>query len=253
MKGVEKIETRHRLTRKVHLEHIEKLKVHEIISEYDEKVFNALKRRQYERCEHFLSELCFEFVDLSSEQQVIVLKTFFTSIINEVLKIKIRKKRLHPKVLSDAYGIIETVEEWGNISQYILSIPSFVERLKNDIIGVEMLFDGNKYVEQSLQLINDNLEGKILTVNWLAEQLGITTTHLSNLFKIQLDISVSQYILKRKMDEVIYELSYTNQSIQAVREKYGFTNQSHFIKLFRKYQGVTPLQYTKKVHNSVEF
>jgi len=215
--------------------------------EYNEKIFTALKQQRYNQCEQYLSDFCFEIVHLSNEEQVTILRMFFISIINEIITVRIRKKRLHPQSLAYAYGMVATIEKWENISEFLLSVPTYVDHLTNDIVQAELLCEGNKHVEQALTLIQENLEGDKLTVNWLAQQLNISTTHLSNLFKIQFDETPSTYIMKRKMDELIYELTHTNQSVKTVREKYGFYHQSHFIKCFKKFQGVTPLQFIKKL------
>lgn len=235
----------------IFLESIKLSYLDEMIIEYDEKVFNALRQRNYEQCERYLSDFCFELVNIPEEEQVIILKTFFVSIINDMIKIKIRKRRLHSRALAYAYGMIYTIEQWSNISEYLLSISSFVENIKSNIISTEILFEGNHHIERALTLIDEHLEGKVLTVHWLAERLNISTTYLANLFKIHLDEKVSDYILRRKMDEVIYELTYTNKILHEIREKYGFYNKSHFIKVFKKYQGITPLQYMKRLQNNI--
>src|SRR5699024_7872380 len=96
--------------------------------------------------------------------------------------------------------------------------------------------------------IAENLTANKLSVNWLAEQLGISATHLGNLFKLQIGETVSHYITKRKMDEIIFELTYTNQSLKVIREKYGYHNHSHFIQHFKKLQGKTPLKFIQDLH-----
>src|SRR5699024_4414863 len=126
-----------------------------------------------------------------------------------------------PHGLAYAYGMIATIEKWENISEFLLSIPTFVEHLSTDIIREGMFFIGNQHVEQALTIIDENLEGITLTVNWLAAKLNISTTHLANLLKNQLDETTSRYIKRRKIDEVIYELTYTKQSINLVSSKYG--------------------------------
>lgn len=245
------IEINYETTSGIFLENIKVFQLVEVMIEYDEKIFHALRQRNYRLCEEYLADFCFEMLNVSEEEQLIILKTFFVSIINEILKIKIRKKRLHPQALAHAYGMVNTIEKWNNLTEYVLSISTFVEYLRRNIIGTELLFEGNKHIERALTLIDENLKGRILTVDWLAKQLNISTTYLTNLFKIHLDDTVSNFIMKRKMDEVIYELTYTTKTLEEIREKYGFHNKSHFIKVFKKFHGVTPLQYMKRIQNSV--
>lgn len=220
----------------------------EVIAEYDKKVFLSLQKREYNQCENYLSDFCFELLDLSEEEQVLIARTFFVSIVTDIMRVKYRKKLFQPRMLSYSYDVISKIEKWGNLSEYLLSISWFIEQLKENIIADQILFDGCSHVEKALKLINHHLEGKVLTVNWLASQLQISTTHLSNLFKLQLGETVSNFIMKRKMDEIIFELTYTNQSLKEIREKYGFVNHSHFIQYFKKYKGVTPLKYKQELH-----
>lgn len=189
-------------------------------------------------------------LDLSESEQVLIARTFFISLITDVIRIHLRKKSLHPRVLSYAYDTIAHIEKWKNISVFLLSIPWFIGRLKDDIIANQLLIDGSIHIEKAIQLINDNLKSTVLTVRWLANQLQISTTHLTNLFKLQLDETVSAYITKRKMTEITFELTYTNQSLKEIREKYGYLNHSNFIQSFKKHIGMTPLKYLQELHNS---
>ncbi|MBO1003348.1 helix-turn-helix transcriptional regulator [Pseudogracilibacillus auburnensis] len=212
------------------------------IVDYERNLFSRLTRKEYEKCEEILTDFCFELLELQENKHVFINRIFFISIITDIILVYSRKNLLHPNILAHSYKTISTVERWETISEYILHIPWYIDQLKW-LLSDHFLVEGNIHVEKALQLINHYLIGDRLTVTWLAEQLGISSTHLSNLFKIQIGETISKYITKRKIEEITYELTYTNESLKTIREKYGFTSHSHFIQSFKKVKGVTPLQY----------
>lgn len=234
---------------RINVESIMIFNLEEVIADYDKKFFDSLRKKDYAKCENYLSDFCFEILDMTEEEQVFIARVFFISIITDIIRIQNRKKLYHPRMLSHAFDIILKIEKWSNLSEYILSISWFIEQLRDNIVADQIIFDGCIHVEKALKLISYSLEGDILTVKWLAEQLDISTTHLSNLFKLQIGETVLSYITKRKMDEIVFELTYTNNSLKDIREKYGFRNHSHFIQHFKKYKGITPLKYKQELHN----
>src|SRR5690625_7505542 len=102
-------------------------------------------------------------------------------------------------MLSYAYETIATIEKYENITEYLLYIPTFIERISTYIIGEQLIIEGNIHVEKTLQLINNHLASDVLTVRWIADQLDISTTHLSNVFKLQMSDNIIKYILKQNI------------------------------------------------------
>ncbi len=235
----------------VNLESIITFDLEAIVTEFDQKIFNSLEQKEFEKCEDFLSDFCFNLLDLSEVEQVFIARTFFISIITDIIRIHNRRNLLHPRVLAHAYDVIARIEKWENLSEYLLSIHWFVERLEKDIIADQILFEGSAHVEKALYLISHHLEDSKLSVSWIAEQLDISTTHLSNLFKLQIGETVAHYITKRKIEEITYELIYTNKSLKEIREKFGYMNHSNFIQHFKRHQGLTPLQFRKKSYGEI--
>jgi|SRR5699024_8542425 len=219
-----------------------------MVAEYDNHLYASIKSKDYEKSVQYLTDFCFVLLDMTEEKQIFVARIFYVSVITDIIRIQNRKKRLHPRVLASSYDIITEIEKWENISEFILHTNWFIERIKDNILGDYLLSDGCKHVEAALQMINNHLEGNLLSVKWLADQLGITPTHLSNLFKLQLGETVAQYITKRKMNEIIFEITYTNTSVKEVREKYGYHNHSHFIQHFKKHHGITPLKFRQRLY-----
>lgn len=219
--------------------------INETVVKYDEKLFHLLQDKDYHQCEQVLMDFCFELLDLSDSEQVFIARIFYISIVTDLIRIQQRKGRLHPRNLIFAYGLIAKIEKWETISEFILNNTFYIDELRMNIIADEVLFQGCEHITKAIQLIENNLTESFLTVNWLAIELQISTTHLTNLFKLRIGETVSNYIAKKKLNEIIFEMTYTSKTLKAIRKKYGYTNHSHFIQQFKKYYGKTPLNYIR--------
>lgn len=224
---------------------IEAFGLETIIETMEQTFYFHFIKREYLLCEDILSNFCYELLDLPEEEQIFIVRVHFRSLVTDIIQILSKKDLLHSKTLSASFKIISTIEAWEKMTDYLLHIPWFMEQLQK-LVKNYPLSVNSRYVEQALHLIHHHLTSNLLTVHWLADQLEVSSTHLSNLFKMEVGELLSQYIVRRKMDEVVYELAHTNKSIRSIREKYGFSNQSHFIKNFKMIHGVTPLQFKQE-------
>ena len=58
---------------------------------------------------------------------------------------------------------------------------------------------------------------------------------------------MQQYNLKYKMKKVEIRLLHTDIRINEIVEELGFTDESHLNRLFRKYKGVSPTEFRKRL------
>jgi AraC-like DNA-binding protein len=79
----------------------------------------------------------------------------------------------------------------------------------------------------------------------LAQKFYLSKGYLGNLFKSATGYTVKEYIIARRM-MFAKQLLLESESISRVMEKVGYNNYSHFIRTFKKYVGVTPMQFQKK-------
>jgi two-component system response regulator YesN len=113
----------------------------------------------------------------------------------------------------------------------------------------EMVVDVNdsKYSSIVLRTINNanqHLTEKIALKD-LADLVFVHPNYLSSLFKKEVGISLFEYILKRKVEDSVYFIKYTDMPLCAIAEKFHFCSQSYYIKTFKKYLGVTPNWYRR--------
>ena len=83
-----------------------------------------------------------------------------------------------------------------------------------------------------------------LTLGELSRITYTTPSTLERRFSKHLGMPVSVFIRRRKMS-VAARLLEQGYSVLAAGEAVGYTDNSHFIKRFGEYCGLTPLQYKK--------
>ncbi|KJS46628.1 PocR ligand-binding domain-containing protein [Desulfosporosinus sp. BICA1-9] len=87
-----------------------------------------------------------------------------------------------------------------------------------------------------------------LTVADVAEHLFVSTSHLSRLFREELDCTINDYLTRVRVEQAVEMMKKPEFSVAQVSKAVGFQNQSYFSKVFRKYIGVTPLIYKNSLY-----
>lgn len=99
-------------------------------------------------------------------------------------------------------------------------------------------------VEETIRYIHIHLHEKI-TLEGAAEAVKISPCHLSRVFKKETSVSFVDYIQKERAKAAGYMLIYSPYTASEISEYLYFSTQSYFIKIFRKYMGMTPAKYRK--------
>ena len=100
----------------------------------------------------------------------------------------------------------------------------------------------SKHILVCLDLIYDNLY-KGIRVQELADMLGLTPQYLSKLFKAEVGVTISDYIMARRIQAAENMLKFSEYSPVDIGNYLNFSSHSHFIYCFRKRTGMTPKQY----------
>jgi YesN/AraC family two-component response regulator len=99
-------------------------------------------------------------------------------------------------------------------------------------------------VLHTINNVNQSLTEK-MTLKQLADKVFVHPNYLSSLFKKEVNISLFEYILKRKVEESVYFIKYSDMPLSEIANKFNFCSQSYYIKTFKKYLGVTPNWYRR--------
>jgi AraC-like DNA-binding protein len=78
----------------------------------------------------------------------------------------------------------------------------------------------------------------------LAAMIGMSETKIKQLFKQTFGSSIYNYFQKVRMEEAAFLLKQGGYSVSQVGFELGFTNLSHFSRLFETHYGITPKKYS---------
>ena len=81
------------------------------------------------------------------------------------------------------------------------------------------------------------------TLNSLAKLAGMSETKMKQLFKQTFGDTIYNYYQNERMQEAGFLLKHAGYSVSEVGYRLGFTNLSHFSRLFEKHYGNTPKKY----------
>lgn len=95
-----------------------------------------------------------------------------------------------------------------------------------------------EYIEKTIDLFEASLTStdaaRYTTVRTLADKIGYTPHHLSRLFSSVCQISLGQYMLKRRLSEAFLRIRDTRETIGDITRALGWEDYSAFSRAFRK-------------------
>ena len=96
--------------------------------------------------------------------------------------------------------------------------------------------------EKAKEYIQNHLEEE-LSLRSVAENIYISPTYLSKIFKEEAGVNFSDYVTQVRMSKAANLLLHTNQNIEVIAQKVGYNTPHYFIKKFRECYGTTPKNY----------
>ena len=100
-----------------------------------------------------------------------------------------------------------------------------------------------EFINTLTQYILEHIQESDLNVNHLVEHMQISRTHLYNKLKKLLNLSITEFINKIKIDVAKLKIIETNLSFAEISWQLGFNNPSYFSKTFKRFTGMTPNEF----------
>lgn len=119
----------------------------------------------------------------------------------------------------------------------------------NDFVRILKYYKGYKYnplINHVIQYIKKNIENKLTLVE-IASYVNVHPNYLSAAFKKEVGKTLIQFINENKVSAIKQYLANSVMSINEISYTFNFTNVSYFCRFFKKYTGLTPMDYRKNL------
>ena len=114
--------------------------------------------------------------------------------------------------------------------KYCLLVKEHSLKKFSDIIG------------RTITLISYDLTAD-LTLKSIAKSMNVNASYLSALFKKECGETLTDYVIRKRMESAAYYLKHTDKQIQVIAAEVGVLDVNYFIKLFKRQYEMTPSQY----------
>lgn len=117
----------------------------------------------------------------------------------------------------------------------VLEFTEQVERVRRGSSPSKLRLEAADYVRHHLS--------EPINTDAMAKAFYLSRTHFSAKFKKETGETLTEFILKEKMEEAKRLLRYTDKNTSAIGAYLGYSSQGHFARVFKKFTGKTPSEY----------
>jgi AraC-like DNA-binding protein len=177
------------------------------------------------------------------------------------LRVKIEPQAIERLGDESRWALSEPREISGPLSQWLANRVLREFRAQDDVaplalegVLLEMLAESARSCDERqepsaptwLRRVREALDESYLMAPGLADLAavgGVHPVHLSREFRKRYQITIGEYIRKRRIEHASGLLSNSGMPMAEIASTCGFSDQSHFCALFKKYSGLTPAKF----------
>ncbi len=126
----------------------------------------------------------------------------------------------------------------SHVKSMILLYEMFSYLIKNDITSV-----GYRAISPAIQYLEDHVSDPLLSVEGLAERVGLSVAYFRNLFVSIYGVSPRKYIQEIRINKAKMLLRSSMLSVSEISRACGFASVNHFCRSFKNSVGCTASEY----------
>lgn len=219
-----------------------------------EKVQQSYPDEELEELYEALEEADINKVSIMTEILISFLKQYednrflYLSIYYDIVNTYYRAQSKLILNLESAFLELELLEI-KDYADAIQIVKNLKEQYQNCMEGKEEKKEKDVLI-QIVDYIEENKKSAELSVSTVADFFGMSMSNLSHRFKLYTNQKISDYITEKRLEYAVELLEQTDYRVSDIGEMLGYTQTSSFIRKFRQYYGMTPLEYRKQKSGS---
>lgn len=146
----------------------------------------------------------------------------------------------------DPYRWIMQQNHTEVITEWIMKISSKLLLLMHEHKETEE----KSAILQAKKFIDENLSRSELGLMRVSEEIGLSSTYFSELFKKEVGMGLNAYIVQCRISRAQQLLRTTELQSAEIARQLGFSTPGYFGQVFKKIVGMTPNDYRRKTYGS---
>lgn len=206
-----------------------------------EEMVTGLKRCDRRRTESALKELNDSFRQLpesSFERIAPILHYLCIHLLREMRGMDVMTQEEETAIwrqIDRNQGIRETLSVINKLVD--LSLDSVMKKKTSDVL----MLSAKDYIERNLSTE--------LSIDALADYLGISGSYFSMLFKQHFGETFVEYVTKQRMEMAKSLLAISDKSVTQIGQMVGYAERRYFTRVFSKYTGMLPSEFRDRHQN----
>lgn len=125
----------------------------------------------------------------------------------------------------------------------------FLELVQDISCAFASIDNRSNYIDALIGYMERNYADPKLNIDALADHVGLSASHIQNIFKAATGSSISAYLRRLRLNKATELLEQTDVPISEIAERTGFGNSNYFYTVFKRHYSITPTEYRAKRPN----
>jgi|GEM_PF-1515244 len=163
----------------------------------------------------------------------------------EMIKVQYNKdlQNLNPGRLEDLNRNIMQMDFLEEIHELVVDIIIDLTSVK---VGTLSKKDYCEAVLKAINYVNMHYSNESLGLNHIADKIGYSSSYLSRIFRQETGKYIVDYINEVRVQQAKKMLENPKNKVYQVAEKLGYNNYNYFSKVFKRFTGISPSEYSGK-------
>ncbi len=150
--------------------------------------------------------------------------------------------------LYTTYESLLNYDTFEHLKTYKEGLLAFISEITNQLMLIKSDKLKIEKVQKAIQYIEENYTNNALNMAMVSNYVSLNYSYFSQLFKEKTGKNFVDFLGEYRTNKALPLLSETTLKIYEVAESVGYREARHFLKVFKAFQGLSPVEYRKKYH-----
>jgi len=142
------------------------------------------------------------------------------------------------------FTMYSEINETETINEIFIIVKNMINRFASFVNSQREKLQ-KSITEEAVKYVEENYSKENLSLKEISNHVHINPTYFSMIFKKEKGINFSDFLLEYRMKKAMEIIRNSDKKVYEVGEEVGYSNSQYFSVCFKKFTGMSPLEYRK--------